>query len=109
MRNMLEEGLEAIQTMNYSARIVWRVQELLNRAIFYDEDPRINLINLPLGEAIKTHPDIVGCADIVVDNCGAHYYPQIEFPFSKPCLADKIKVHGIRNQLIKAEGLLVIG
>ncbi|MBI4450426.1 hypothetical protein HY642_00495 [Candidatus Woesearchaeota archaeon] len=55
-----------------------RAQELLRRCLAIQDPAKVTLINLPLGDAIERNQWLKGCADVVVDSCGAYFYPFTE-------------------------------
>jgi hypothetical protein len=51
-----------------------KLKELQDRCEIILDNTKVNLINLTLENALKTHPELVRVADVVVDNVGASHY-----------------------------------
>lgn len=79
---LFDRGIEEARNRGYHSTIIDRLETLKGRANFYLNSQEIRLINLSLGNAIRTFPELVGCGDIVVDNIATEQYPHVEFELS---------------------------
>jgi hypothetical protein len=82
IRDICSGGVEEARIRGYDSSIVDRLRTLEQRANFYLSSENIRLINMSLGNAIRKFPDLVGCADVVVDNIATEQYPHVEFDLS---------------------------
>jgi len=72
MRDILEYAREYFSAPeNEDSSIVERLDVLLGRVETITDPELVTFINEPLHEALDSHPELYGCADVVVDNFGA--------------------------------------
>ena len=83
-----------------------RLDILCDRVDSYLSDDRIRLINLSLGEALESEKSLNGCADVVVDCCGAVSYPLTEPVGDQLTDRNKLRrsVLELENKLLKPTG-----
>ena len=67
----VDEGLTSSEYLEQEAI------KLIERAEIITNPKKVKLINKPLGQALKDHPELLGTVDDVVDNWGATLYNEI--------------------------------
>ncbi|MBT4805263.1 hypothetical protein HON71_03760 [Candidatus Woesearchaeota archaeon] len=74
-----------IEIMNYavdegfttSESVEREINTLIERAKIITDPEKVRLINKPLGQALKDHPELLGTVDDVVDNMAAVFHSDI--------------------------------
>jgi len=91
---LMAEMLEYLKPHLKDPMMIWRVEELVSRCSSILDSSKVRLINSTLDQAIREHPEIIGTADIVVDNYGVLYW------------SDDPETHNHLASLLKDDGLL---
>lgn len=98
LKRILEDSL-GVEQISDSFRE--RTLSLLGRVDILLDSGKVRLINKKLGEALRTEKDILGCADVVVDSCGASLYPQTEG------LSEQFDILNIETKLLRDCGHII--
>ncbi|HVY01659.1 MAG TPA: hypothetical protein VHA12_02760, partial [Candidatus Nanoarchaeia archaeon] len=102
---LFETGIEEAKNRGYHENILKRLEVLRGRANFYANSEQIKLITLSLGQALNTFPELVGCADVVVDNLAAEWYAaEIEMPGAGGREEKEEKVKSMKSLLLSKRG-----
>ncbi len=64
--------------IGFPDRISGIVDKILERHELITDSGKVRLINMNLGDALRSFPDLAGIADVLVDRCGAISYPELE-------------------------------
>lgn len=80
--------------------------ELLRRCSIYLDPTQVHLVNCTLGEALRTQPQLEGCADVVVDFFGAMVYSSSESS-GKQAQECRERVRDLEGKLLKPDGKLI--
>lgn len=78
LRDLLYYGVELSEHENFSDQTRIRVRELFMRSRVLLENPHVRLINKPLGQAMKDHPELLGSSDHLIELYGPSFYASTE-------------------------------
>jgi len=111
MQKMLKEGINQSNKRKVEGDIINRLETLIERCRIFRDSSKVKLINTSLGQALSEYPELKGLADFVIENRGAHYYPQVEFPEGEKGqnIKNLGKIHELRDSLLKQGGRYVGG
>lgn len=110
---VLGEMLRYSQDLELPERTRQKVNELLARIEIIENPLKVRLINTTLLNAVSKFPDLIGCADCVVDCAAARGYPAVEFQdyyergnFEKP-KEQRNRIEAGLQSLLGPEGILL--
>ena len=92
--SVMADLLNYALTLSIEDRMKVKLRRLNQRCEIIRDPKQVKLINLTLEEAITQHPEILGIADVVIDNAGASHYTEHEHAWE------------LEGKLLKPNGLL---
>lgn len=72
---LMKDMLEFAYDLDVRSDINYRILKLLYRCKTILDEDYVNLINLPLGEALEKNKELEEIADVVIDHIAASFYP----------------------------------